>query len=60
MERLLTVRQASRMLNVHGNTMRRWSDAGLVKTYRVGVGNQRRFEEDDVRALVKEQVVQKR
>ena len=34
---LLTMREASQVLRVHPNSLRRWSDEGLLKSYRVGV-----------------------
>lgn len=52
---MLTMREACRLLNVHGNTLRRWSALGLVRAYRVGAGQQRRFRPEDIAALVVEQ-----
>ena len=52
---MLTMREACRLLNVHGNTLRRWSALGLVRAYRVGAGRQRRFRAEDIAALVVEQ-----
>jgi len=54
-ETLLTLREACRLLNVHGNTLRRWSTMGLIKAYRVGPGHHRRFKTEDVAALAVEQ-----
>jgi len=54
-ESLLTMREACRLLNVHGNTLRRWSTMGLVKAYRIGPGQHRRFKTEDVAALAVEQ-----
>jgi excisionase family DNA binding protein len=52
---MLTMREACMLLNVHGNTLRRWSDRGLVKAYRLGVSQHRRFRTEDIAALVTEQ-----
>ena len=52
---MLTMREACRLLNVHGNTLRRWSEMGLIKAYRVGIGQHRRFRTEDIAALVVEQ-----
>jgi excisionase family DNA binding protein len=52
---MLTMREACRLLNVHGNTLRRWSEMGLIKAYRVGIGQHRRFKTEDIAALVVEQ-----
>ena len=54
-EPMLTMREACRLLNVHGNTLRRWSEMGVVKAYRIGIGQHRRFRAEDIAALVVEQ-----
>ena len=54
---MLTMREACTLLNVHGNTLRRWSDRGLVRAYRLGLGQHRRFRTEDIAALVIEQKV---
>jgi len=52
---MLTMREACELLNVHGNTLRRWGALGLVKAYRIGIGQHRRFRAEDIAALVVEQ-----
>ena len=52
---MLTMREACQLLNVHGNTLRRWSSLGLIKAYRVGIGQHRRFKAEDIAALVIDQ-----
>ncbi len=47
----LTLGQACRLLNVDESTLRRWADAGQVRTFRTP-GGHRRFAETDVRAIV--------
>jgi excisionase family DNA binding protein len=47
----LTLGQACRLLNVDESTLRRWADAGQVRTYRTP-GGHRRFAEADVTAIV--------
>ncbi len=54
-ESLLTLREACRLLNIHGNTLRRWSAMGLITAYRVGPSHHRRFKAGDISALVVEQ-----
>jgi DNA-binding transcriptional MerR regulator len=51
--RLLTLREASAILAVHENTLRRWSDAGLIQYFRVGPRNDRRYLDYEVRRFVK-------
>jgi excisionase family DNA binding protein len=54
MDTFLTMREACQVLRVHSNTLRRWSKAGLVKEYRIGVGHHRRFRRGDIDALLVE------
>jgi excisionase family DNA binding protein len=49
--RWLTLGQACRLLNVDESTLRRWADAGQVRTFRTP-GGHRRFAEGDVREIV--------
>jgi len=55
MSPMLTISEACRLLNIHTNTMRRWSAKGLITEYRVGPGGHRRFKAEDVAALIMEQ-----
>jgi excisionase family DNA binding protein len=52
---MLTISEASRVLNVHANTLRRWSARGLITEYRVGPGGHRRFKAEDIAGLILEQ-----
>jgi len=49
---LLTVRDVARLLRVHNNTVRRWSDRGLLQSYRIGPRNERRFKREDLVAFI--------
>ena len=49
--RLLTTKQAAEILNVHENTVRRWSERGIIKPYRIGPRADRRFTESEIYAL---------
>jgi excisionase family DNA binding protein len=49
---LLTIREASRLLNVHSNTLRGWTEQGVIKAQRVGPRRDRRFKRRDVEALL--------
>jgi excisionase family DNA binding protein len=46
--RMLTTSGVANMLYVHINTVRRWSDQGILKPYRVGPRGDRRFMRDDI------------
>jgi excisionase family DNA binding protein len=50
--KLLTVTEVARLLYVHPNTVRRWSDAGLLKTYHIGRRGDRRFAVEDIRGFL--------
>jgi excisionase family DNA binding protein len=50
-EPMLTSSEVARMLNVHINTVRRWSNQGTLVSYRIGSRGDRRFRKDDVGAF---------
>ena len=45
---LLTVSEAAAFLHVHTNTLRRWSDVGLLVSYRISSRGDRRFFREDL------------
>lgn len=49
---MLTVREVSQLLHVHSNTLRRWSDQGILKAYRIGPRGDRRFKPEDIAVLL--------
>jgi len=49
---MMTTRDLAKFLNVHINTVRRWSDQGIIKTYRIGPRGDRRFAREDVMAFL--------
>jgi len=49
---VLTVREVANYLNIHVNTVRRWSDLGILKGYRIGPRGDRRFSREDVAAFL--------
>lgn len=54
-EAMLTVREVSEILHIHGNTLRRWSDRGIIKAYRIGPRGDRRFKAEDIAGLLQEE-----
>ena len=45
---LLTVREVAQLLHIHNNTVRRWSDQGIIRTYRISRRGDRRFKREDI------------
>jgi len=54
-DNMLTVREVSQILHVHSNTLRRWSDQGIIKAYRIGPRGDRRFKQEDISLLLTEE-----
>jgi diguanylate cyclase (GGDEF)-like protein/excisionase family DNA binding protein len=54
-ESLLSVSQAARVLGVHANTIRAWTDAGRLTAYRINDRGDRRYRRSDVGGLLVEQ-----
>ncbi len=51
---LLKTSEVSYVLNIHVNTVRRWSDRGLLKVYRIGPRGDRRFKREDIDSFLLE------
>lgn len=49
---MLTISEVALMLNVHINTVRRWSNQGLLQSYRIGSRGDRRFRKEDVNSFL--------
>ena len=47
-EPMMTVREVARLLNVHSNTVRRWSDRGVIRAYRITRRGDRRYRREDI------------
>jgi len=54
LETMVTIRQVADFLHVSISTVRRWSDSGMLKSYRVGPRGDRRYQLDDVLSFVEE------
>ena len=44
----VTVTEVARLLHIHVNTVRRWSNMGIIKSYRIGPRADRRFRRDEI------------
>ena len=52
---VLTVGDVASLLGVHINTVRRWSNEGVLKSFRVGPRGDRKFRREDVEAFLNEE-----
>ena len=50
--KLLTPGDVARILNIHVNTVRRWSNIGILPAERIGRRGDRRFRFEDVTGLL--------
>ncbi len=50
--KLLTIRQAAEILNVHVETLRRWDKAGKLKAVRVNERGDRRYDPKDLENII--------
>jgi excisionase family DNA binding protein len=51
---MLTVREVARLLHVHPNTLRRWSNNGRITAYRITARGDRRFRRDEIARFLTE------
>jgi excisionase family DNA binding protein len=45
---MLRVKDVARLLNIHVNTVRRWSNSRILKSYRITARGDRRFKREDI------------
>jgi excisionase family DNA binding protein len=53
-ETMMTASELANLLNVHINTVRRWSNRGILKVYRIGPRGDRRFSKEDIDSFLAE------
>ena len=49
---VLTVGEVARFLGIHVNTVRHWSNLGILRSHRIGPRRDRRFTDEDVTAFL--------
>ena len=57
LDAMLTISEVAELLNVHINTVRRWSNQGILKTYRIGSRGDRRFRQEDITSFLLEESI---
>jgi excisionase family DNA binding protein len=50
--KLLTIRQAAEILNVHVETLRRWDKTGKFKAIKVSDRGDRRYKQEDIESFI--------
>jgi len=45
---MLTVKEVARLLHIHPNTLRRWSNKGRIRAYRITPRGDRRFRREEI------------
>ena len=53
---MLTTSDVAHLLNIHMNTVRRWSNQGVLRAYRIGSRGDRRFRQEDIAIFLSEQI----
>ena len=56
---MLTTGEVALLFGVHASTVRKWSEQGIIKAYRIGPRADRRFRRDDVAILFLEKAIQR-
>jgi len=51
---MLTLREVARLLHVHPNTLRRWSNDGRLRPYRINLRGDRRYKREEIAKFLAE------
>lgn len=54
---MLATRDVARLLGIHANTVRRWSEKGILTGYRICGRGDRRFRREDIDRFLKERQI---
>ena len=52
LEKLLTIKEVTRLLHVHPNTLRNWEKEGLIEVVRIGPRGDRRYKRQVIDEIV--------
>lgn len=50
---IITLKEVSKILKVHPNTLRQWDEKGILKAIRFGQRKDRRYKSEDILKLLK-------
>ena len=56
---MLSTSEVARIFGVHASTVRRWSNQGRIKAYRIGPRGNRKLRRDDIAILYLERAIQR-
>ena len=48
LDTFMTVSEVAQLLHLHNNTVRRWSNQGMIRSYRINRRGDRRFKQEDI------------
>lgn len=51
-EEIITLAEASEILGVHPNTLRKWDNKGYLKAIRIGTRKDRRYRKSDIMRML--------
>ena len=54
MSDMLTIREVARLFHIHPNTLRRWSNNGRIRAYRINVRGDRRYNREEIAKFLAE------
>jgi excisionase family DNA binding protein len=57
-DNMLTVNEVAKVLHVHPNTLRRWADKGIIKSYCISSRGDRRFMSKDINQFLTQMYAQ--
>ena len=57
---MLAVGEVARLLGVHENTVRRWSESGVLRPYRINDRGDRRYRREDIENFLKHSTLVKK
>ena len=53
-DNMLTVREVAQLLHIHPNTLKRWSDKGRIRVFRINPRGDRRYRRADIARFLAE------